>query len=253
MKEYNITDSFTSIARENLKYYVYCLIDPRNDEVFYIGKGQNNRVFSHLSGKEETEKSKQIAEIKKSGKEVRAYVVRHGMETEDEAFHVEATLIAFLQSNSWKKRSLKNIVCGHHEMDYGMKTTEEVNLFYVVDEIKKKDIKNNALIIKINKSYKKENGNVYEATRKSWVLSEKKLKDIEIVISEYNGVFRKVFKPTKWYKDPLPEKGNRWMFDGIDVSDSPEFSKYINKRYTGYQKGAQNPIKYVFPNKSKKA
>jgi hypothetical protein len=31
-----------------LKTYVYRLIDPRNGETFYIGKGQSNRVFAHI-------------------------------------------------------------------------------------------------------------------------------------------------------------------------------------------------------------
>ena len=29
-------------------YYVYALIDPRNNKIFYIGKGLNNRMYVHL-------------------------------------------------------------------------------------------------------------------------------------------------------------------------------------------------------------
>ena len=32
----------------NSKYYVYALIDPRNNQFFYIGKGQGTRDKSHL-------------------------------------------------------------------------------------------------------------------------------------------------------------------------------------------------------------
>ena len=38
---------FSELAKEKLKYYVYSLSDPRNGEIFYIGKGINNRVFEH--------------------------------------------------------------------------------------------------------------------------------------------------------------------------------------------------------------
>ena len=39
-----------------LKSYVYVYIDPRNGEPFYIGKGKDNRAFTHLSELAETNK-----------------------------------------------------------------------------------------------------------------------------------------------------------------------------------------------------
>lgn len=33
-----------------LEHYVYRLIDPRNGETFYVGKGQDNRIFAHVEG-----------------------------------------------------------------------------------------------------------------------------------------------------------------------------------------------------------
>ena len=38
---------FSQKAQEELKYYVYCLVDPRDRKIFYIGKGIGNRVFAH--------------------------------------------------------------------------------------------------------------------------------------------------------------------------------------------------------------
>lgn len=32
---------------EKHPYYVYCLVDPRNNQTFYIGKGKGNRIFAH--------------------------------------------------------------------------------------------------------------------------------------------------------------------------------------------------------------
>ena len=43
-------DSFPGRVAEQLKWYVYRLIDPRNGETFYVGKGQGDRVFAHAKG-----------------------------------------------------------------------------------------------------------------------------------------------------------------------------------------------------------
>ncbi len=43
-------DGFPTGVSEQLKWYVYRLIDPRNGETFYVGKGQGNRVFAHAEG-----------------------------------------------------------------------------------------------------------------------------------------------------------------------------------------------------------
>lgn len=40
--------SFPPEVAEKLKTYVYRLIDPRNGETFYVGKGVGNRVFAHV-------------------------------------------------------------------------------------------------------------------------------------------------------------------------------------------------------------
>lgn len=42
------SESFSPEVINDLKYYVYRHIDPRNGETHYIGKGQCNRVFSLL-------------------------------------------------------------------------------------------------------------------------------------------------------------------------------------------------------------
>ena len=81
-------------------YYVYALIDPRDNKVFYIGKGVGNRVFMHEieSGKSlesEKLKLKKIRDIENAGFSVKKLIVNWGL-TESEAFAAEATLINML-------------------------------------------------------------------------------------------------------------------------------------------------------------
>ena len=40
--------AFSPQVIDKLKTYVYRLIDPRNGETFYVGKGIGNRVFAHI-------------------------------------------------------------------------------------------------------------------------------------------------------------------------------------------------------------
>lgn len=46
---------FSQAAKDNLMSYVYFLQDPRNGEVFYVGKGVGDQVFSHLAESVETD------------------------------------------------------------------------------------------------------------------------------------------------------------------------------------------------------
>lgn len=85
---------FTDEVSSKLKTYVYRLIDPRNGETFYVGKGKGNRVFSHIQAKEDLEgdefdnKLKRIREIQLAGFEVSHVIHRHGMDDKT-AFEVE--------------------------------------------------------------------------------------------------------------------------------------------------------------------
>src|SRR5882724_4815938 len=91
-------DAFPSEVIEKLKTYVYRLIDPRNGETFYVGKGQGNRVFSHVRAEQNLEgddldnKIRRIREIRLAGFEVAHVIHRHGMD-ERTAFEVESVLM----------------------------------------------------------------------------------------------------------------------------------------------------------------
>ena len=233
---------FSQSTIENIGYYVYCLIDSRDKTIFYIGKGRGNRVFAHEQETLEKEKNKRIYDIQKSGAKVDKYIIRHGL-TEDEAFHLEAALIDIFSSNVWSNRKLLNIMGGHHCLDNGMKSVSEIEAYYCVEEITKEEIHNNCLIVNINNTYKS-NQDVYEATRKSWLLNANKINNIELIIAEYRGIFRAIYKPERWYTEIDKKDRIRWLFEGKDVSD--KYPEYMNKHNIFKKRGAQNPISYVF-------
>ena len=78
------------------KYYVYGLIDSRNDELFYIGKGSNFRCQEHVckvkNGNIYGRKDHRIKRILDSGGEVLIKKFRINM-SEDSAYELETQLI----------------------------------------------------------------------------------------------------------------------------------------------------------------
>ena len=76
-------NAFPPGVAEKLKTYVYRLIDPRNGETFYVGKGQGDRVFAHIREQIEEDdpnnKLRRIRDIHLAGFEVAHVIHRHGI------------------------------------------------------------------------------------------------------------------------------------------------------------------------------
>lgn len=237
---------FSQKTKEELQYYVYVLVDPRTDKIFYVGKGIDDRIFAHLdcAVKNDTESDKlnTIRAIYEGGDQVKHYIVRHGL-TEGEAFIVESVLIDLLTCSEFPSVAvLSNIVAGHRQWDKGIKTVEELEILYACQPLLEGDIEHNIMTINVNKTYNIKSDyhpNIYEATRKSWKLNEHRAKQVEFVMSEYRGVIRAIFRPVKWIK-----VGDRWMFEGVEVTDKAITDLYLHKSVPQKKKGAAYPIRY---------
>ncbi len=269
-KESGIVRGFSEKALEALNgYYVYALIDPRNDEVFYIGKGFGNRIFSHEAESEKDKKSekrklKLIREIEKCDLSVKRVIINWGL-TENEAFAAEAALINLL--NCLGKTKLANEVAGHHTHK-GM-TVEEFEQFYGAIPLKKEDIKHSILVIKINKLYRRDmsEAELYDAVRGFWAASLKSIeaRKVRYVFGVYNGLIVAVYKPDEWHygyeKVDMPQKSllktedyerlkNRVYFvckDYTELDDEGKFYKNKSIVNLKFNRSAQNPITYLSP------
>ena len=98
-------------------YYVYVLIDPFTNEVFYVGKGKNRRLEQHqkdvLNGHEDDKlKNQRISKIISQGNNVIDRIIGR-YETEEEALAVESTLIKW----AYGLENLTNIVHGHYHKE----------------------------------------------------------------------------------------------------------------------------------------
>jgi hypothetical protein len=93
-------------------FYVSGLMDGASNQIFYIGKGQNDRVFHHVKevkrGVIETAKHHVIAQIENAGNPVKQTVIGR-FDSEKEAFAVECALIHWV----YGANNLTNIAGGH--------------------------------------------------------------------------------------------------------------------------------------------
>ncbi len=265
---------FSEKALQSLNgYYVYALIDPRTDKVFYIGKGVGNRVFNHevesnKSPDSEKIKLQTISSIKNAGLDVKRVIVNWGL-TESEAFAAEASLINLLNFTSDIK--LSNIVAGHHVHE--SLTVEDFELRFGAEHLKEEDIKHNILVIKINRLFhwnmtQKE---LYDATRGIWKVSISRVRrEIDYVFAVYNQLVVAVYKPDEWHyvRDMIDVPRPHEFKNGIDensaarvyfisknhesLDESQQF--YLHKSIAELKVNqlAQNPVTYLIPKRELK-
>jgi hypothetical protein len=245
---------FDEAAIKGLQAYVYALVDPRNNKIFYVGKGSGNRVFEHVRNAianyrdDEVDengmslKVKTIRQIIAKGQEVRMYILKHGM-TEGEAFMVESVLIDLLTYPDFQdKIALTNVVAGHHQNESGIKSVDEVKAYYSkpIDDVLNSTT-DKLLIVKLNLTFTDNHRTIYEKARGSWLLAEQNAKKADYVLAVYNGVVRAVFKPKSWHHEQsVKGKRLRWTFDGEEVKDSP----YLYTNVSKYANG-RNPVAYL--------
>jgi hypothetical protein len=228
---------FSNAVCERIGYYVYILKDPRNDTIFYVGKGNGNRLFQHvqcaLENETENDKYNLIREILNSGKEVEHFILRHGLE-EKLAFEIESTVIDLLGIEN-----LTNSVKGHDTWERGLKTVDEVSQHY---DAKAVTFDEPCIIININRLYTRgiSAQKLYDSTRASWIVGTKRDR-AKYAIASYRGLVREVYEIEKWQPN-----GDRWEFIG-KVADDEIRDKYLNQSLENYiKKGGQNPIRYTF-------
>lgn len=233
---------FPAEVCNQIGFYVYRLIDPRNGETFYVGKGKGNRVFAHAGGdvsEDGSEKLRRIFEIKNSGFEVQHVIHRHGMDSKT-AFEVEAALIEAYPG-------VTNLAGGHGNNDRGCAHSNEIIEKFEAQEAV---ITDKVIEILVNRSALE--GSVYDSARFAWKLSQARAEQAKYVFAVLNGLILEIFQVDEWKpatKSNFPEfshateKSDRFGFVGRPASKEIE-SKYRRKRVPPRPRGAANPIRY---------
>jgi hypothetical protein len=252
---------------EKLKFYVYRLIDPRNGETFYIGKGKNDRLFQHVKATksadvtidvdadsdgdgprddDESLKVARINEIHRAGLDVIHIVHRHGIEDPKTAYEVEAALIdAFA--------GLSNASGGHHSTDRGPMHALEIAGKYALPELTPRDDK--LILININSADHGSIDELLDRTRYAWRMSRHRAQKAQYVLAVIHGVVHGVFVPTNWFPAtaehfPSPRFSatdtRRIGFHGRRAPNDV-WEHYVGlrgKRLPENMRHGQNPIRY---------
>jgi hypothetical protein len=211
-------DRFPPGVAELLKWYVYRLIDPRNGETFYVGKGTGDRIFQHARGAltatpDESAvslKFQRIKEIQAAPLDVAHVIHRHHIEDEQVAYEIEAALIDAYHPG------LANEVEGHGS-GYGCQHVEELITKYAPELFEAKE---RLLLIFIGKQFEVPGRTVYDAARTAWRINVKKAEEYKLVLAHRLGLVVGVFRrsgcwveATKqnfpWLEKDIP---GRWGF-----------------------------------------
>ncbi len=230
---------------EELKYYVYMYVDPRDGEPFYVGKGRSNRALSHLNDEAETEKVKRIVELRKLGLQPVIEILRYGLE-EDEAFLVESAAIDLIGIDQ-----LTNRVKGHHAARGLLRD--------IINELDAQEVEitHRVILINIRRLYRYGMSplELYDVTRGVWKVGPRR-ESAEYAFSVYAGIVRAVYSIAAWVKAGSTMTARDYSEKDYELSERFEFvgklaTDHIQRKYLGksvrhyFAPGSQNPIKYV--------
>lgn len=248
---------FPSSVIERIGSYVYLLIDPETNQVFYVGKGVGNRIFAHLNAaltdENPSDKLDRIRAIRAKGIEVKHVVHRHGL-TEREAIEVEAALIDFIGLTE-----LTNLVQGYNSDDRGRMTVAEVIAKYKAPIV---EITEPAILIIVNQFYRRgmSDEELYEITRGKWAMGIRRNK-AKYAFAVYKGIIREVYEIERWLPAPIRDdevkrgwrpshakdaevkRRDRWQFEGKVAHSLRHYVGGSTEKYAIV--GARNSFRYV--------
>ncbi len=164
---------FSRKAASELKHYVYALVDPRTEEIFYIGKGSGaSRPFQHLKVDPkdvESAKRERIIELKNLALEPRVDVLRYGLD-DHSAREVEAAVIDTIGLHRLSNRN-----SGSDSSERGRLSASQLEAKLGGRPLDVNEIRHPVILFYRRDSYPKDR--LYDETRQFWALSEARIRE----------------------------------------------------------------------------
>ena len=255
---------FDDVAATSIGYYVYALRDPRDQVVFYVGKGQGNRWFdhiheSHMSPDSGSLKLRRIREIEEDGHEVDAFIVRSGIATEKQAFDVEGAVVhAFrlLEKSGHSAGIDLTNIAEVHQPEKGLVHVKVAQTLFNAPACP--DITVPCGLFRIPKLWfpEMDSNQLREATLGWWPESKvkKARSSARFAFAVSRGIIRGVYaiEPSMWRarvegdRDWEKDIGvtPRWGFP--DCRPAPEMDQFLNTSVRHlFKRGDQNSVKFL--------
>jgi hypothetical protein len=228
---------------EQLGYYVYALRDPRDGQVFYVGKGIGGRVFAHQreaddSAEVQNAKRTRISDIRRSGLDVEHLLLKSGIADEATAYVVEQAVI---DSYAATGSPLTNLVKGHHASTLGLSTVEAAIARLVSAPTPPIDAP--VIMFKINRAWRADHSepDIYEATRGHWKIGWDARSRARYALGVAFGVVRGAYEIESWFESRQPGDEGRWGFVG---RPAPELAHVVGTNIRSINlDGSQNPYR----------
>lgn len=254
---------------EELGWYVYALRDPRDGDIFYIGKGKGDRCFQHAEqalgesaetdplGAVVSQKIDRIRQIHEStGGAPEVLILRHQIPSEASAYAVEAALLDFCRLLAKSRGadfvgpgfSLTNVMGGWDSSRLGLMTPHALESLYSAEPLAREEITVPAILFKIPRKWTADMtaDEIFAATRGWWKLkdgpgSQKESAKFALAVS--NGIIRGIYTitPGTWRNDV--ETPDRWGFSGEPATG--EVTRFLNRDVSSWTKGVQSPFMYL--------
>ena len=252
-------DGFSPLAQEQLGWYVYLLRDPRDGEVFYVGKGKGNRAFAHELSATAAEdhpelqsaKAQRISEIASAGDRVQIEVLRHGIPSAGQAYEVESAAIDL--ASLLAPGTLLNVVLGHHHVQRGLRPAQEIEVLHAAKPAPPFTVP--VMLVSLNNRWdpRLSAQELEEATCCWWHARGPRRDACKYVLGVHNGVVRTVYRPLKWRPrvkgDPgwEEDEGKSFARWGFEAGPAPEMSHYLRTSVRRCIRATQWSILYIDP------
>jgi hypothetical protein len=232
---------------EGLGFYVYVLRDPRDGQVFYVGKGVGSRVFSHVREAEragERAKLEQIRAIKAAGYQVEHLILRSGLKDEADAFVVEQAVMDGLTATGV---ALTNATGGHGSAEHGLSTVEAAIARLSAPQAP--PVTTPTVMFIINRAWRADMSpdEIFQATRGHWRIGAASRSRVSTAMGVAYGVVRGVYRIESWYPSSKPGEDGRFGFEGHEDRELAGRFLGTSVRHLVPERGAQNPVRLVWP------